>query len=1157
MTSTLEPSPSPTVRTPGSIGHCVLRVCNGEHHGKIVRLNSDKPTIGSGLDCTLRLVAPGIHPMHCLLIAGENGVAIRRWSDGTLLNGKTFENAWLQPGDQLRVGPVELEWVGFEKPETKAAVELERVDAGGKTKRRSRATRFTSQERNERLRQRKRFARARRRMTLLRRRARKADRTIEKLSDQLVEMRRQLMALSVRPAAVESAPAGPHESLRRLEEELRQQRLDRRVAETQAEAQSRMWADERRRLEATLDAMNRRLAAEQENTARMRALTDHVRGLADQSNVQWRQATQELAAKQAVWQKSAQELENARNEVDSLRKQIATLQREMGEQTETARREIAEHQAGLRRYESELTELRGMWQSVSNPSNDETVSLPRGQWESLNSQYEKVSEAARAAEQSLARSEADLASANQRLQEAVDRGASLERELNDTTAAMRDSQANAQRIETELRECENRYREVVSTNESERQQWHSERETLTTQLVSTREELARFEAQWQAEKSLLEMANARIGQLESEAAARQTRFADVSRDASQINVELDRLRQQLAATESERDRAIEGERAVQQQLTAAVTQVDDLARQIESLRVQTTEESQRGLANHEQLSTLEQRRDELSAKVEQLTGELEQTRQRLEMVAGENRELATSRDTLRNQLAGLQSEFEQELARVREANQADPSSQPQASQPETGAEREEFEYERTRWNAHKEAWEAKLKQRSDELDRWQRELQSAQQTNREGGDESAVSEPSRGEAELATSQPVEATPEWSQTIRTSDYANPLFQEAEPEIDRRGMSRRGLPDVGYASSVSNEEYASSVSEPEHASSQSEPAPWQNAGEFREPDSLESRGDSFARDEHEPRENEPGQSSTQFGSGPREETPEPSPSLSQPFPVRDGQTMIFDPSVVGHRGARNTSGGEGGDVWQRLNQAGLLKPVSRSDSEEPADSGELGHEREEPTEEAANGEAGNRGYSSSYSHSEPERSAPVSERPFQPKMPSDDEEESIEDYMARLLKRVRGESSGGHGSSGHGSGGHGSSPAPKAAPTPSYTPETRKEAAKPVEEVVAAPVATVSEEEYVPKCQAPESQVDLKAMRELAMNTARTALNTSADQRRRKTTILSVLGLAGCAGATAVILLGGVWYNQWHQLPIAGGTAIGAAFFLYQLMPRRRN
>ncbi len=95
-----------------SSGDFVLRICGSSRNGQIVRLKSTKCTIGSGPQCTLRLRAAGVGPLHCLLLRGRTGTIVRCWSPDTRLNHQAFSDAVLSPGDRLGIGPIELEVLG-------------------------------------------------------------------------------------------------------------------------------------------------------------------------------------------------------------------------------------------------------------------------------------------------------------------------------------------------------------------------------------------------------------------------------------------------------------------------------------------------------------------------------------------------------------------------------------------------------------------------------------------------------------------------------------------------------------------------------------------------------------------------------------------------------------------------------------------------------------------------------------------------------------------------------------------------------------------------------------------------------------------------------------------------------------------------------------
>ena len=90
------------------LGELTLRITGTDQDGRIVRIRGAKCTIGASSDCTLRLIFPGISPIHCLIHRGPNGMGIRRYSADTLLNGQEFTDSRLIVGDRLSVGPIDL-----------------------------------------------------------------------------------------------------------------------------------------------------------------------------------------------------------------------------------------------------------------------------------------------------------------------------------------------------------------------------------------------------------------------------------------------------------------------------------------------------------------------------------------------------------------------------------------------------------------------------------------------------------------------------------------------------------------------------------------------------------------------------------------------------------------------------------------------------------------------------------------------------------------------------------------------------------------------------------------------------------------------------------------------------------------------------------------
>lgn len=100
-------------------GDLVLRIHGTSRDGQILRLKASKCTIGSSAQCTLRLHAPGVAPVDCLILRGRKRAIVRRWSPRVRLNGQAFADAELFRGDRLGIGPLELEVLDLDRVELK------------------------------------------------------------------------------------------------------------------------------------------------------------------------------------------------------------------------------------------------------------------------------------------------------------------------------------------------------------------------------------------------------------------------------------------------------------------------------------------------------------------------------------------------------------------------------------------------------------------------------------------------------------------------------------------------------------------------------------------------------------------------------------------------------------------------------------------------------------------------------------------------------------------------------------------------------------------------------------------------------------------------------------------------------------------------------
>lgn len=86
----------------------VLQVCGTNRAGQIVRLKSHKCSIGSGEHCTLRVRSHSVKPLHCVIFRGQADTFVRSWAHDTRLNGQSFSDARLSPGDRIGIGSIEF-----------------------------------------------------------------------------------------------------------------------------------------------------------------------------------------------------------------------------------------------------------------------------------------------------------------------------------------------------------------------------------------------------------------------------------------------------------------------------------------------------------------------------------------------------------------------------------------------------------------------------------------------------------------------------------------------------------------------------------------------------------------------------------------------------------------------------------------------------------------------------------------------------------------------------------------------------------------------------------------------------------------------------------------------------------------------------------------
>lgn len=89
-----------------------VKILQGSHAGKEVKIPVPKCIIGRGDECHLRPQSDAISRRHCVIISNDQEVVVRDLNsrNGTYVNGeRVAEEAVLLTGDVLRVGPLEFE----------------------------------------------------------------------------------------------------------------------------------------------------------------------------------------------------------------------------------------------------------------------------------------------------------------------------------------------------------------------------------------------------------------------------------------------------------------------------------------------------------------------------------------------------------------------------------------------------------------------------------------------------------------------------------------------------------------------------------------------------------------------------------------------------------------------------------------------------------------------------------------------------------------------------------------------------------------------------------------------------------------------------------------------------------------------------------------
>ena len=101
-----------------------LIIQTGKHHGKKLKLPDTEVIIGRDETCQVRLASEDVSRRHCMLTPTADGLVVRDLDsrNGTYVNEVLIEaETQLEPGDQLRVGPMTFQVSGRKPDRTQAA----------------------------------------------------------------------------------------------------------------------------------------------------------------------------------------------------------------------------------------------------------------------------------------------------------------------------------------------------------------------------------------------------------------------------------------------------------------------------------------------------------------------------------------------------------------------------------------------------------------------------------------------------------------------------------------------------------------------------------------------------------------------------------------------------------------------------------------------------------------------------------------------------------------------------------------------------------------------------------------------------------------------------------------------------------------------------
>jgi pSer/pThr/pTyr-binding forkhead associated (FHA) protein/predicted nucleic acid-binding Zn-ribbon protein len=582
--------------------HSELTLCvrGTAHNGRLVRLQGVKCTIGSDSQCTLRLRAPGVSPLHCLIVRGDERTVVRSLSGVTRINGHDISEAALAVGDRLMIGVIEFEVVGGVGASAPAEGQISEnrpvLTASHEPPAQHNVDQLIAQRRVV---------------------ARQGRGRAKRLLNLLRELRREHELANLR--------------LARLEES--SERLGRELAESESQRQRLREEQSRHECAAGSDDESRRQLEEQRNAVEQergtveqeRGRLEQARGAMEEERRSFDQQRSDFAQERSVFEQERNKFEQQRG---ALEQDWSTLARAK-EQIEQERTAVAQSTQRVEQEQSALAQAK--------------------------QQFEQEQSALAEAKQQFEQERSALAEAKQQFEQVRDATAQERTAIEQERAALQQERSAAESqhllLQQELRTFEEHKRALTS----ERLDWQTEASRAEADLAGRRQELDRRAAAIEKQQSEQEAARRRVEETQKALAKRQETLQQAENDLSERKRQAQEQELALIAVR----KALEKNHAKldmdRQALTAEQTKLCDERESLAELR----EKGQ--FCEDEWSGRLAEQARQLSESSERLKVATKDMAGQQELVEAMRQEFDEERQQWENERARLRFEYERQL----------------------------------------------------------------------------------------------------------------------------------------------------------------------------------------------------------------------------------------------------------------------------------------------------------------------------------------------------------------------------------------------------------------------------------------------------------------------------------------------------------------